>query len=381
MYQTLFMLRPSAALVVDAAGRAPHDSQDRRDEESTGARLSETGDFNHEPCLNCGEVTPGRYCRTCGQRKGEVRVSMRRLIADVLEDQLSINSALPRTLGALLFRPGRLTAEYARGRIASYIAPFRLYLVASLVFFLTASIASRIGIVSIGSSAARSEAAADSIAEAQGATSGDTVAPVDTAGGGIAADSTAPTRDEGPTVRVSARDDRNMIGINISNEDLQRDSIDWRRAINTRIPALDSALVRRVERLRGSSPDQVVREIVGGMIESAPTVMFLLLPVFALLLKLLYFRSSRFYVEHFVFALHYHAFAFVLYTVIIVVPEVLRPELLLIWLYLYLPIAMKRVYEQGWVRTSLKWIALSSVYSVFIAIGVLATALVAFLSA
>jgi hypothetical protein len=109
--------------------------------------------------------------------------------------------------------------------------------------------------------------------------------------------------------------------------------------------------------------------------------MFLLLPVFALLLKLLYFRSSRFYVEHFVFALHYHAFAFVLYTVIIVVPEVLRPELLLIWLYLYLPIAMKRVYEQGWVRTSLKWIALSSVYSVFIAIGVLATALVAFLSA
>ena len=343
--------------------------------------MSENGEFNHEPCLNCGDATPGRYCRTCGQRKGEVRVSMRRLIADVLEDQLSINSTLPRTLGALLFRPGRLTAEYARGRIASYIAPFRLYLVASLVFFLTASIASRIGIVNTDLSAARAEAAADSIAEAEGETPGDTVAPVDTAGGDVAADSTAPAPDDGPSVRASARGDRNLIGINISEEDLQRDSIDWRNAINTRIPALDSLLVRRAENLRGSNPGQVVREIVGGMIESAPTVMFLLLPVFALLLKLLYIRSNRFYVEHFVFALHYHAFAFVLYTVIIVVPEVLRPGLLLIWLYLYLPIAMKRVYGQGWFRTSLKWIALSSVYSVFVGIGVLATALVAFLFA
>jgi hypothetical protein len=171
-----------------------------------------------------------------------------------------------------------------------------------------------------------------------------------------------------------------VIGISISEEDLQRDSIDWRSAINTRIPALDSALVRRAESLHGVNPGQVVRQIVGGMIESAPTVMFLLLPVFALLLKLLYIRSNRFYVEHFVFALHYHALAFVLYTVVVVVPDVLRPGLLVIWLYLYLPIAMKRVYGQGWFKTSVKWIALASVYSVFVVIGVLATALFAFLA-
>jgi hypothetical protein len=81
-----------------------------------------------------------------------------------------------------------------------------------------------------------------------------------------------------------------------------------------------------------------------------------------------------------VFALHYHALAFVLYTVVVVVPDVLRPGLLVIWLYLYLPIAMKRVYGQGWFKTSVKWIALASVYSVFVVIGVLATALFAFLA-
>ncbi|HUF67295.1 MAG TPA: DUF3667 domain-containing protein [Longimicrobiales bacterium] len=136
--------------------------------------MSGTGDFIHEPCLNCGDTTPGRYCRACGQRKGEVRVSMGRLTAEVLEDQLSINSALPRTLAALLLHPGRLTAEYSRGRIASFIAPFRLYLVASLLFFLVASVASRLGL--------SAEITINGGTPAE--TSGDTAAAADTAGGG-----------------------------------------------------------------------------------------------------------------------------------------------------------------------------------------------------
>src|SRR5690606_29171625 len=57
------------------------------------------------------------------------------MLKDVLEDQLALSGALPRTLVSLLFRPGHLTNEYIRGRIVSYIAPFRLYLVASVVFF------------------------------------------------------------------------------------------------------------------------------------------------------------------------------------------------------------------------------------------------------
>jgi len=79
-----------------------------------------------EPCLNCGDPTYGRYCPSCGQRKLEVEVSVRTMLKDVLEDQLALSGALPRTLVSLLFRPGHLTNEYIRGRIVSYIAPFRL---------------------------------------------------------------------------------------------------------------------------------------------------------------------------------------------------------------------------------------------------------------
>ena len=100
-------------------------------------------EWTTEPCRNCGNKGAGRYCPQCGQRKGEVRVSLRRMLADVLEDQLSINATLPRTLQGILFRPGRLTVDYLNGRIASYIPPFRLYLAASVIFFLVLSIGSR----------------------------------------------------------------------------------------------------------------------------------------------------------------------------------------------------------------------------------------------
>src|SRR3954465_1812058 len=92
------------------------------------------------PCLNCGDPTPGNFCRNCGQRKVEVQVSLVRMLMEALDDQFSINSALPRTVGALLARPGRLTREYMSGRIVRYIPPFRLYLVTSVVFFLMLSL-------------------------------------------------------------------------------------------------------------------------------------------------------------------------------------------------------------------------------------------------
>jgi hypothetical protein len=80
------------------------------------------------------------FCGHCGQRNATRLVSVRNMLMDALEDQLSVNSALPRTLAGLLFRPGFLTREYVEGRIVRYIAPFRLYLVTSVLFFLGLSL-------------------------------------------------------------------------------------------------------------------------------------------------------------------------------------------------------------------------------------------------
>jgi hypothetical protein len=122
-------------------------------------------------------------------------------------------------------------------------------------------------------------------------------------------------------------------------------------------------------------------------IARVPTVMFVLLPLFALLLKLLYVRRDWFYAEHVVFALHTHAFAFLVFalalgalvapagpvaTVLRAVAGVAVPAI-----PLYFLIALKRVYGQSWVKTLVKASALGVTYSVLLALGLVGAAALA----
>ena len=297
------------------------------------------------PCLNCGDTTPGNYCPLCGQSRAEVRVSLRRLLSDVLEDQLSISSALPRTLVSILFRPGHATNEYLRGRIASYIAPFRLYLVTSLVFFLLLSLENRFG--DLGR-----------VPEADVVT--DTVSRRDT----VVADDTV-TSDS----VVASSEVRLGRGVRFTVEGDSLDRI-------TGIEPLDRILADRLQRLGEMEAAEVAAVISPGVLDRLPVAIFLLVPLVAFFLKVLYLRTGRYYVDHFIFALHVHAFAFILFTVMMPVPEVVARFTGLV-LIVYTVLAMKRVYAQSWVRTLFKWSLLAGAYSLSLAIAVVAAVLVA----
>ena len=91
-----------------------------------------------EPCLNCGELLSGQYCAACGQRARSGLISLWELVRDAFGDLFEIDSRLWQTLVPLLVRPGKLTADYLRGRRARFMPPFRTYLVLSLVFFFIA---------------------------------------------------------------------------------------------------------------------------------------------------------------------------------------------------------------------------------------------------
>ena len=90
-------------------------------------------------CENCGNPVAQRYCGACGQRADSPVHSLWHFTQLATEDLTHADSRLWRTLGALLFRPGRLTREFLCGRRARYLPPLRLYLVVSVVFFLLAS--------------------------------------------------------------------------------------------------------------------------------------------------------------------------------------------------------------------------------------------------
>ncbi|HEY8469523.1 MAG TPA: DUF3667 domain-containing protein, partial [Longimicrobiales bacterium] len=297
---------------------------------------------------------PSRYCGECGQRQGSRLVSMRRLVGEAIEDQLSLSGALPRTLGNLLARPGFLTAEYAAGRIARYVPPFRLYLLASLTFFLTLTWTTDV------------QGPAD-VAPADGAgVAADTVSGSGGAAGEKASGVTADSAAVGP----GQRGRRATLALPFSDT---ANAPAWRRPLARR-------MAQQQQRLNAMEPEALQAAFIEGLERNAPKAAFVALPLFALLLKLLYIRRRRMYVEHFVFALHFHAFAFLVATAMLLVPSELVSGFLWLWLMGYLWWAMRRVYRQGWVRTTLKFCILTNAYFMalmfVITAGVLLTMLV-----
>nr|WP_321359260.1 DUF3667 domain-containing protein [uncultured Hyphomonas sp.] len=90
-----------------------------------------------EPCRNCGTVVMDRYCTHCGQLASNFHRPFFSLVASSLADTFALDSRLLRSVPMLMFRPGRMTRNYLDGQRARYVPPFRMFLLASVLFFLT----------------------------------------------------------------------------------------------------------------------------------------------------------------------------------------------------------------------------------------------------
>lgn len=121
--------------------------------------------------------------------------------------------------------------------------------------------------------------------------------------------------------------------------------------------------------------DKTARELVNMTIEATPKVLLLLMPIMALILKLLYLRSRVFFVDHFVMVLHCQSFLFLILSLALllsplsaVLPEIFSQSLdivkgvFLLWSLSYLPMALKRVYRQSTSLTVVKYLCLLIIY-------------------
>lgn len=281
-------------------------------------------------CPNCGTPVEDRYCPHCGQRNADRLVSTRRIVAEALEDQLSLDGKLPRTLLGLLFRPGFLTREYVEGRIARYVPPFRLYLASSLLFFLVASVVADFDLVW--------RAMRPFVEQAE------RPAP--------------PGAEEPRSEYVAVR-----LGIDPA-------------AVPAWLRPAARYYVAQEEKINALPPREGMRVLYEATWSNVPAVVFLVVPLFALFLKGLYRR--RVYVEHFVFVLHFHSLVFLLATVALAVRAVWLAQLLGIWILVYLFAAMWRAYRESLLRTAAKYLVLLTGYYLVLAliIGVVLVAAV-----
>jgi len=319
-------------------------------------------------CLNCDAALRGQYCASCGQRARSRLISIWELTRDAFGDLFELDSRLWRTLLPLLTRPGKLTRDYLEGRRACFMPPFRTYLVLSILFFLVAFFDPRddLGVLFEPQAPAAEESeAADAESsvvdpdeildelEEQGIVGGDDLTREEL-------EETIDAATEGTQFRISAEDGECDI------EDIESSDIPlWlaKRLTKERL----QLVCARIQADDGSA-------FLSKMLDNVPAALFILLPLMALVLKILYPLSKRYYVEHLLFVVHYHAFFFLMLILQILFARagllVGLPEtaltLTLVATSAYIPVylykSMRRVYEQGHAITSVKFAMLTLAY-------------------
>ncbi len=356
-------------------------------------------------CLNCGSTLSGQYCGNCGQRAGTRLISIWQLLREAFGDLLELDSRLWRTLIPLTVRPGKLTREYLEGRRARFMPPFRTYLVLSIVFFLVAFFDPReeFGIL-FGPGTDGSDAASDTgeeLGDVQDIRNevmrqlvADGVLTADQAGVAAAPGSDNPgtpsVAEDSSAEEEGDNEDADAFNIRISDgkttttdncDDI--DTADWPPWLEERLtPARLKIACERVVADNGKA-------FLSKLLDSVPAALIALLPIMALVLKTLYPLSKRYYVEHVLFVVHYHAFVFLILSLQILFGRVvsllsvsgfisgITTFAVSLYIPVYLLLAMRRVYEQGWFFTTFKYLALLLAYFVGMIVILVSTAIIA----
>ena len=129
-------------------------------------------------------------------------------------------------------------------------------------------------------------------------------------------------------------------------------------------------VVKRAVRWRGATLDEVIHQGLRGL----SIMMFLLMPLAALLLKVFYFRQHRHYISHLIFTVHVHCFLFLYLGLTIAlsyvpIPRGL-PDISGLLLAVYFIVALRTMYQQSWGKTVFKSFLLSFSYSLVLLVSV-----------
>ena len=293
----------------------------------------------HTHCRNCDTFLgnpPGKYCPGCGQETANHPPTFWEFAHEFITHYVALEGKLWRTLGLLFFKPAELTREFRAGRKQRYISPLRLYITASFIFFLVVKVAGWGNIVHVAT------------------TTGEPVKVVK--GAWFSYKSNTPTNEQalaGVTAKPVAIDLECEAGQDLCNQ-LQ---------------------MRLGEKYKNKTGKDVIEMMKSGMLANLPYALFLMLPLFALLTKLIYVRRKMYYGEHVVYALHVHTFTFFVLLLKALLPRYVGDAVLLAALVYYF-IAMQRFFGGRWWATTLRYAFVGTVYPLLMSLATAAVVLI-----
>ena len=328
-------------------------------------------------CENCGAQLVGYYCAECGQAAVDYRRSFRHVIADMLESFLNWDSKFFATIALLILKPWRLTNEFLAGKRVRYVNPLRLYLLASILFFFAVNFGAKDLRFEPGKLSPKDRAdletelkdedlppAAREKLKALLRESSPSPASSPSTNTPAPAPSASPTADK-QKQEYGKIGERPFVFSDGAKSPFER----WIEA--------------RAKEKMGEHGTKM-GYFIATLFSNLPYMMLCCIPLFALVLKVLYVRRRIFYIDHLIYALHIHTFFYVGIMLIVLATIGLNrvaPGPIAAWIIALLWIAfvvqiflsIRRVYRQGWFISIFKFLFGGFVYFIVLVAALVAT--------
>jgi hypothetical protein len=297
----------------------------------------------HIKCPNCDYSFNGidNYCPNCGQENHTHKLPVKHFILEVVEGYFHLDTKMINTLKDMVLKPGLITKNYNLGKRARYVSPIRFYIFVSFVFFLILSLENP----EKGGSSARSN------------------------------------KSEGFTITVSTLDQPERIKDYkklAANPELDNSTIDrYLDSVGVATSWYNKTFIRNYIRFKtGHLTPEDLRHKTR---KNLSIMMFLLMPLVAFFLYILFYKKKLYYSEHLIFSIHFHTLAFIVLSIWLLC----RPFLDGVWLLcVFLPIifihgiwSMKVIYQQSIVSLFVKVFFLGLLYSITLIIFYIITVL------
>lgn len=373
-------------------------------------------------CPNCAtSLGPhDNFCPNCGQENHEVKLPLGHILYEFVESITHFDNKLWNSLKAIFTSPGKMTAEFLEGKRVRYVPPARLYVFVSVIFFflvgkfadhrmddkafldqtLRIDFDGLIGNDSLLKSR-QLKGFADEF-EFKTGISDDGITRLSQKLKSLNANQLDSLLDQAEIRKTDSTRSRLRELIALV-PDTPRVSIDpvtigdrkfsdreSREAYEERLSHMSETELDSVILAEGESPNWLTRklfqrqgkfanlnkgetrhQLLHVMTKNVSVVMFILMPFVAVLLLLFYYRRGRFYYEHLIFSVHIHTVLFLVFSIVIAATyfassqtssTVFNWTFLVCWLYFLF--SLKRVYQQPWRKTILKFFLLSFMYGI-----------------
>ena len=257
-------------------------------------------------CLNCNFVVKNRFCPNCGQENCDTRKSFYHLFVHFFEDLTHYENAFWKTIRHLLLKPAALTKEYLSGKRLSYLAPVRLYIFISFVtfFLITVFPNKNSDLIKMNNSNLKTDSLKVKINENHLKNiKEENLQELKKAG-------ILSKRQTDSLINVLKQFNANYEYMDFGYSSVNEiDSIQKFSPESEKMSDFEYWVNRKMQTIKDKNTGtEIITKFKESFVQNFPKVLFLYLPIFALVLWVFHNKKRWYYFDHGIFTLHYFSF-------------------------------------------------------------------------